>query len=199
MKKSFLKGFVWGAIFVLGTTFIACATNYEALTATFPISINGQKWESEKPVVVINGSTYLPLKAIGEVLNVKVNWNSELNQVEIGESKSDVEKSTSGSSTTNSIVTFGMKNAVGKAKTYLSMMAFSYSGLIEQLEFEGFTTAEATYGADNCGANWNEQAVKKAKSYLGIMSFSRQGLIEQLEFEGFTYEQAVYGVEGVGY
>ena len=78
-------------------------------------------------------------------------------------------------------------------------MAFSYSGLISQLEFEGYTTEEATYAADNCGADWKEQAAKKAKNYLDTMSFSRQGLIDQLEFEGFTSEQAVYGVTQNGY
>ena len=96
-------------------------------------------------------------------------------------------------------VTLGMKNALTKAKSYLDFMAFSYSGLIDQLEFEGFSSSEAKYGADNCGADWNEQAAKKAASYLDFMSFSRSGLIEQLEFEGFTHSQAVYGVEAVGY
>ena len=60
---------------------------------------------------------------------------------------------------------------------------------------EGYTTEEATYAVNNCGANWKEQAAKSAKSYLDIMSFSRQGLYDQLEFEGFTAEEAAYGVE----
>ena len=77
------------------------------------------------------------------------------------------------------------------------VLAFSYSGLIEQLEYEGFSTSEATYAADNCGADWNEQAAKKAREYLDFMSFSRSGLIEQLEFEGFTRSQAEYGVNAV--
>lgn len=91
--------------------------------------------------------------------------------------------------------TMGERNALGKAQSYLKAMAFSRKGLIEQLEFEGFTTDEATYGVDHCGADWKEQAVKKAASYLKSMNFSKNGLIEQLEFEGFTHEQAVYGVE----
>ncbi|MCI8474546.1 MAG: hypothetical protein HFF07_04340 [Oscillospiraceae bacterium] len=78
-------------------------------------------------------------------------------------------------------------------------MPFSYTGIINQLEFEGYSTAEATYGADNCGADWNEEASKAAKEYLDLMSFSRNGLIEQLEFEGYTHEQAVYGAEANGY
>lgn len=95
--------------------------------------------------------------------------------------------------------TMGQKNAVRKAKDYLNFTAFSYVGLIQQLEFEGFSTEEATYGADQCGADWNEQAALKAQVYLDYTSFSRDGLIEQLLFEGFTSEQAEYGVTAVGY
>lgn len=95
--------------------------------------------------------------------------------------------------------TTGEINALEKALSYLNYTSFSRSGLIDQLEYEGFSTEEATYGVDNCGADWNEQAAKKAQSYLDYSSFSRQGLIDQLVFEGFTQEQAEYGVSAVGY
>ncbi|MBQ9802366.1 MAG: Ltp family lipoprotein [Clostridia bacterium] len=91
--------------------------------------------------------------------------------------------------------TMGERMALETAKNYLRTMGFSKQGLIEQLEFEGYTTSEATYAVEHCGANWKEQAVKVAKNYLSMMSFSKQGLIEQLEFEGFTEEEAAYGVE----
>lgn len=89
------------------------------------------------------------------------------------------------------------KNALATAEKYLNYTAFSYTGLIEQLEYEGYTTESATYAADNCKADWNEQAAQKAQQYLNYTSFSKQGLIEQLEYEGFTKEQAEYGVEAV--
>lgn len=92
-------------------------------------------------------------------------------------------------------VTSGMKNALKKAESYLQIMAFSRQGLIDQLEYDGFTYSEAAYAADECGADWYEQAAKKAESYLEIMSFSRQGLIDQLEYDGFLYDQAVHGVD----
>ena len=95
--------------------------------------------------------------------------------------------------------TMGQKNALGAAENYLSFMAFSRSGLIEQLEFEGYSIEDATFAVDNCGADWNEQAAKSAQNYLDMMSFSRQDLIDQLVFEGFTQEQAEYGVTAVGY
>lgn len=91
------------------------------------------------------------------------------------------------------------KNAIRKAESYLSCMPFSRSGLIKQLEFEGFSGSAATIAVDNVVVDWNEQAAKKAESYLSFMPFSRSGLIKQLKFEGFTNEQAEYGVTAVGY
>lgn len=96
-------------------------------------------------------------------------------------------------------MTMSQKNALRSAESYLEYMAFSYSGLIEQLEYEKYSHDDAVYAADNCGADWNEQAVKCAKNYLDTMPFSRDELIEQLEYEGFTHDQAVYGVEQNGY
>jgi hypothetical protein len=101
-------------------------------------------------------------------------------------------------SNTQQAETVSKKQAVRKAKEYLDFCAFSRGGLIEQLKYEKFTQADAVYGADNSGANWNEQAVRKAKEYLGFCAFSRGGLIEQLKYEKFTQAQAEYGANAVG-
>lgn len=95
--------------------------------------------------------------------------------------------------------TLGEKNALKAAYSYLDYSAFSYKGLVEQLEFEGYTRNEAIYAADHCGADWNEQAAKKAAQYLEYSAFSKQGLMEQLDYEGFTQKQAMYAVQQVGY
>jgi len=96
-------------------------------------------------------------------------------------------------------VSTSQRNALNKAKEYLSIQSFSHDGLVKQLEFEKFTTEDATYAADNCGADWNEQAAKKAAQYMDLMSFSKEKLISQLEFDGFTEDQANYGAQSVGY
>ena len=44
-----------------------------------------------------------------------------------------------------------MKQVEQKAKSYMSFMGFSRSGLIGQLEFEGFTSEQAAHGADYVG------------------------------------------------
>ena len=90
------------------------------------------------------------------------------------------------------------KTALDKANDYLRVMAFSHSGLVKQLEYEGYSNADATYAADHCGADWNEQALKEAESYLDVMAFSYSGLKEQLEYEGYTSDQATYGADNCG-
>ncbi len=95
--------------------------------------------------------------------------------------------------------TIGQDNALKSAKEYLKTSSFSYYGLVEQLKYEGFSTDEATYAVDNCGADWNEQAAQAAQDYLDIMSFSRSELIDQLVYDGFSKDQAEYGVSAAGY
>lgn len=80
--KKFISGLLAGAFL---TSSIAFAATYVAEDVSFKIFVNGKEFTSA-PAVAINGSTYLPLKAVGEALNIPVNWNSESGQVEVGNS-----------------------------------------------------------------------------------------------------------------
>ena len=97
--------------------------------------------------------------------------------------------------TTDTELTTGQSNALSMALSYLDSMPFSHDGLIDQLKYEGFSDDEATYAADNCGADWDEQALRHALSYLDSSAFSYEGLIDQLEYEGYTTDQAEYGAD----
>ena len=119
----------------------------------------------------------------------------EVPNVTRGQSSSS---STPSSTPSTPSTTRSQQNAVSTAQDYLSFMAFSRSGLIDQLEYEGFSTADATYGVDHCGADWNAQAISCAQSYLRIFSMSRRGLVDQLVFEGFTTAQAENAANAVG-
>ena len=106
--------------------------------------------------------------------------------------------STTITTTTTSVAltgTVSQRNAISKAASYLRSSSFSRSGLIGQLQYEGFSIEDSTYGVDNQNANWNAQAVKKAASYLRSSSFSRSGLIDQMIYEGFSSSESVYGVD----
>ncbi len=158
----------------------------KTINYTYPDGTKAEAFTSD-------GVTYLPVRAIAEALGVGVTWDGGTQTVTLSSSGSAPPPTPSGTATT------GQKNALAKAKEYLNYSAFSRQGLIEQLEYEKFSHADAVYAVDNCGADWFEQAAKMAKQYLDYSSFSRQGLIDQLEYEGFTHEQAVYGVEANGY
>ena len=112
--------------------------------------------------------------------------------------KSDANNSNTDKTPITSNATSGERNALKKAMDYLAYSAFSYSGLIEQLEYEGYTNAEATFAADNCDADWEEQALLKAEEYLNYSAFSYNGLIEQLEYEGFSEKEAEHGANNCG-
>lgn len=80
-----------------------------------------------------------------------------------------------------------------KAQEYLDYSAFSRSGLIEQLEYEGFPTDAATVAVDSLHVNWTAQADAKAKEYIDYQAFSHSGLVEQLVYEGFSQADAEHG------
>jgi len=95
-------------------------------------------------------------------------------------------------------LTAEQENAIGAAGDYLDYAAFSRSGLIKQLRFEGYSNAAATFAVDHITVDWKEQAYLSAVAYLDYTHFSRSGLIKQLKFEGFTTAQATYGVKKAG-
>lgn len=82
--KKFILGLVMGFILCIGISFADDLVSYVAYKANFPIKVNGRDFVSDNPAVAIDGRTYLPLRAMGNALNVKVDWNSEKHQVEVG-------------------------------------------------------------------------------------------------------------------
>jgi Host cell surface-exposed lipoprotein len=100
-------------------------------------------------------------------------------------------------------ITVSQEQALASAKSYLDMgNGFSRAGLIRQLKFEKFSTADATWAADHSGANWYSQAVLSARGYIKLgTGFSRQSLIDQLTSpygEQYTLAQATYAANQVG-
>lgn len=89
-------------------------------------------------------------------------------------------------------------SAVRSAQTYIEIQGFSREGLINQLEYEGYSTADASAAVDSLGIDYNEQAARSAETYLEIQGFSYKGMVEQLSYEGYTASQAAYGASSVG-
>lgn len=198
MKKGFIIGFATASVLATGIAF-ASEMLSEVYKSEFPIKINGKAYTAEMPVLNYQGRTYLALREFGTATGNNIDFQNNTIIINTKDYTPSVSTPSSTSTQSSTSPTLGQKNALSKAKQYLNISGFSRKGLIEQLEFEGFSHEEALYGVDNSNTNWNEQAAKKAKQYLNIMSFSKSRLIEQLEFEGFTSEEAKYGATSVGY
>lgn len=85
--------------------------------------------------------------------------------------------------------------ALEEAEDCLRYGAYSYEGLIEELtEYRGFTEDAAVYAADNCGADWKEQAKKAAEDYGDGFFSDKSALKKFLQREGFTDEQIRYSL-----
>jgi len=75
-------------------------------------------------------------------------------------------------------------SAVAAANQYLSTMAFSQQGLIDQLDSPyggGYSANDATVAVDSLTVDWNAEAVQAAKEYLQTQPFSCSDLIQQLD------------------
>ena len=80
--KKFISGFVIGATIFGGLS--GLAVSYVANSVDFKVLVNGKEFVSDPPALIVEGRTYLPLRAMGEALGVPVNWNEELKQAEVG-------------------------------------------------------------------------------------------------------------------
>lgn len=115
-----------------------------------------------------------------------------LQEVEVSRQVTETDSPSKPSETVNE------QNARRLAESYLRAKAFSRTGLIAQLEYEGFSRAVAEYGVDSQQADWKQQAASVAASYLKFRAFSYKGLFDQLIYEGFTKDEAAFGVASTG-
>ena len=91
--KFILIGLIIG---LMASSFFAYADEIQQFILTkvnYPIIVNNQEYtNSELPVLNYEGNTYVPLKAVGKLLNAEVKWNDGLNRVEIGDCSTIIEE-----------------------------------------------------------------------------------------------------------
>ena len=118
-----------------------------------------------------------------------------LNSNDLSEGVDQLNSQLSGSADESGYYTVSESDSVvvKHAKMYLNVSAFSYSGLVEQLRYEGRSESEAKEAIDCLTVDWNKQALKSATSYLKVSGFSFKRLSEQLMYEGFSEDEAWYG------
>lgn len=84
--KDLIVGIIIGAVLTLPTSSFASAsslTKYFLVKAQYPIMVNENLYKGDLPILNYQGSTYVPLRALSELLNVNISWNKAPKQVEI--------------------------------------------------------------------------------------------------------------------
>ncbi|GAB2026912.1 Ltp family lipoprotein [Lactovum odontotermitis] len=106
------------------------------------------------------------------------------------------------SNNTAGTVTQEMKNAVATAQQYQNAHVYlSLLGMIDQLEYEGFSTSDATYGANNAGIDWSKNALESAKIYYFRLGLSKSDTYYQLISvygDQYTTGEAQHAVDSLG-
>lgn len=126
MKKLISTISVLFIILLFSTTTFADSVKEFLLTkSNYPVYVNGEKYtNNDLPILNYEGTTYVPLKEVGNMLNISVKWNERSNQVEIGKSSTK---------TSTAIEIFDVDSLYGheaiakyKGKTYLKMIYAAY-------------------------------------------------------------------------
>lgn len=62
----------------------AAVKQYVLVKASYPVHVNGVEYDDkEKPILNYDGTTYVPLRAVGGLLGADVGWNEAEKRVEI--------------------------------------------------------------------------------------------------------------------
>lgn len=153
--------------------------------------VTSSKTESKNESKVTSSKTELKNESKVTSSNVESKITSSAS-----ESKTESKVESSKSASENDVPT-QYQEVLDEAKSFIEFGEYSYSGLIEILEFVGYSNDEAEFAALNCNADWNNEAVQCAESYLDFKNMTKDELYGQLEYEGFTKEQISYALSKV--
>lgn len=154
MKQIFTKivGGLTITACLLGVSLPAVAAARTAV-ATYngaTIYIDGQRLNGADPIV-INGTTYLPLRTIGEAMEMQVDWNGQTNTVNL--TSAGVAANTGISQNTNQVI----YNANGLKITYTGITAPKNNDIIKthkiNLKIENTSTKDYLVQVNNFSAN----------------------------------------------
>ena len=94
-KFKYLISFLCGAIFFSGVSYAAESTQLIAKVANYKIVVNGKEKQLKNKPVIINNSTYVPLRELGEIVGAKVGFSNGVINLESNQSISNTGGNTS--------------------------------------------------------------------------------------------------------
>ncbi|OAB34270.1 hypothetical protein PMSD_14985 [Paenibacillus macquariensis subsp. defensor] len=90
MKKSIIKTTATLALgMMIGSATLAAAapSTVEAVLTKFKIIVNGQETQLKNTPLVVNGTTYLPVREVAELLNTDLNYDGNNKKIELSSKK----------------------------------------------------------------------------------------------------------------
>ncbi|MNO28117.1 hypothetical protein D3C76_180030 [compost metagenome] len=150
--KRFVRTFATLVIgMALGTATIAAAApgTVEAVITKFKIVVNGQEAQLQNSPLVVNGTTYLPVREVASILNADLKYNGTSKSIELS-TKGDVSMNPSAGVTTEwitlrdlaekhnfSVSQTSTSNGLFEVRTG-DQVVFSFDA--EKVTLEGYTT-----------------------------------------------------------
>ena len=126
-KKAVVLGLV-GAM-ALGTCTVSAANGTKNISATFrniKIVVDGKELSTSAEPFIYNGTTYLPIRAVGEAVGKEVTWNGGTNTVYLGEVPASAQQQTPAPETP--------APAASSSLPILSQYAASMGGIEEDIQ-----------------------------------------------------------------
>ncbi|XEC97248.1 Gmad2 immunoglobulin-like domain-containing protein [Paenibacillus tarimensis] len=126
--KGFVAGLAAGSMLMLAIpSFAATVKQYLLVKSGYPIVVNGSVYNSpDLPVLNYEGNTYIPMRAVGQILGASVMWNKELKRAEIRYGSGDQQQNSafrnikvSGSN--------GTYTVTGEARVFEAVMHYAVS------------------------------------------------------------------------
>lgn len=90
--KKLISGFIAGVLIMIGGSVIASSDAVGAVFAKFNVVINGNKVELQNEPLVLNGTTYVPLRELSNLLSKDVNYEVKSRTISISDQKQTVPK-----------------------------------------------------------------------------------------------------------
>ena len=231
MKKrlqGLVAGILIGIVFTSGSAFAKTGTEtIEALYNNIKIYIDGQEIEyrdangNTVEPFIYNGTTYLPVRAIGEAFGKSVDWDGETKSVYVGEKPGEITYFTDvcpayeydsfryeehTSSNGGTFVMAGDKYTHGFTVTPYNcdsvISLYNLNGEYDKLTFiaghvDGSANQELElkfYLDDKLIKSIDLKPSKLPKTYSVDLNGALQLKIEAINDEGNTWEQAIYGI-----
>lgn len=199
-KRYLILLFVFLIVFTLtGTSYSSESLQHTAIETDFRITINDIPKELPSPIVTINNKSYLPIRQLGELLNLNINWDAPRKMIEI---------STNSPLIVNSINEELINNKESTSGKLISSREYEYiSPYVEDFSFEKLVQESYLYIDDKTYEKYGPVlspniAAELGESLFGLekvpISEARIIVLYDIESESWIVFDDYYGVINPG-